>query len=89
MSEDKETIYVIRGDEPVFVSWMRDSVSFGGLMLTAWFLNTQMRPSGWINFALAIAWILWLLGRGARQRMNKTPAEIRQWLDEKYPERMS
>lgn len=80
-----EKLVFVKRNEPVHVSWMRDTVSFGGLIGTALALNTLMEPSGWINAGLTISWILWLFGRGAALKMTMTPDEARAWLDAEYP----
>lgn len=82
----QQSLYIVKASEPVLVSWARDAVSFGGLVGSAVALNTLMPPSGWINFALAIAWLLWMVGRGIKLRIQKTPDEARAWLDENYPQ---
>lgn len=80
-----ETIIVVDGVERPLTSLFRNANSFGSLMLTAWFLNTVIPPSGWLNAALGIVWVLWLLGKSAGLRMKMTPEQARAWLDERYP----
>jgi hypothetical protein len=86
MSDKPETLYVFDEREPVWKSAVKDAISFGWLMGAALVLNTLMPPSGWINAAVAISWILWLAGKGLKLRMTKTPAEAMAWLREQYPE---
>lgn len=81
----KPTFYIVDAAEPVFVSWMRDIVSFGMLAATTWFVNAVVPSSGWINFIIALTWFLWMLGRSMRHRQEKTAAQMREWLDEHYP----
>jgi hypothetical protein len=83
---DKPTLFVYDEREPVWLSGARDAISFGGFIATAVALNRLIHPSAWLNAALAIAWILWLAGKGIKRRMTKTPSEARAWLDEQYPE---
>ena len=47
------TLFVKGGRESIVLSVVRDSLSFGMLIATAWVLNTQMPPSAWLNAALA------------------------------------
>lgn len=86
MSGDKptRTLYVMDEREPVYLSWFRDAVSFGGLIATAYALNALIPPSAWLNAALAISWILWLAGKGLKRRMTMTPQAAREWLDAEY-----
>ena len=74
---------LLKEREPLWLSVSRDTYSFGALGGTAWFLNTQIPPSGWLNAGLAIAWLLWMLGRGTVEKLS--PAQARQWLDEHHP----
>lgn len=83
MSEPMIIVYDAR--ESVVQSISRDLMTFGGLVGSAIVLNTEMPPSGWINAALAICWILWMFGRATARKMRKTPAEARAWLDQEYP----
>ena len=69
---DDVTIILIDGREGVLKSWARDAVSFGGLIGTAYALNTLMPPSGWLNCGLALAWLLWMAGKAAAHRMRFT-----------------
>lgn len=84
MSGNDNTVIVVDGREGVITSWARDTFSFGGLVGSAIALNVLMPPSGWINAALAIAWILWMAGKGASRRMRMTPDEARKWLDDNH-----
>lgn len=79
MMADAPKVIYINGSESVWLSACRDTVTFGALCATAWFLNTQMPPSGWINAVLAISWFLWILGRSTRLVM--TPDQVRELLD--------
>lgn len=79
------TLFIVDTREPVLKSWLRDGVSFGVLALTVWFANTQMPPSGWINFTLCTLWILWMVGKANRHKVAKTPEQAREWLDANYP----
>lgn len=82
----KETIYIFDEREPVWKSWARDTVSFGWLICCALALNVLMPPSTWLNACLGFAWVAWLVGRGLKRRMEKTPAEAIAWIRETYPE---
>ena len=84
MSEATKNIVIIDTRESLLLSWSRDVVSFGGLIGTAYALNTLMPPSGWLNAALAICWILWLAGKGANRKSRMTVAEVRAWLDNQH-----
>lgn len=75
---EKEFIYV-QSEESIALSAYRDAITFGAICGSAWFLNTQMPPSGWLNAALAAAWFLWMLGRSKRHIM--TPEQCREHLD--------
>lgn len=85
MTAPTKTIVVIDPREHVIASSLRDIVSFGGLIGSAYALNALMPPSGWLNAALAISWILWLASKGARRAMKMTPEEARAWLDDQHP----
>jgi hypothetical protein len=80
-----ETLYIFDEREPVWKSAMRDTISFGWLIGCALALNTLMPPSAWLNASLGIVWILWLVGKGLKRRMTKTPAEAMAWLRAEYP----
>lgn len=82
---DKKVI-MVRGNEPLLISWARGAVTFGGLIGTALALNLLMPPSGWLNFALSVVWILWLIGRSARHKSEMTPSAARAWLNANYPD---
>ncbi len=56
-------IIVFDATESLLVSWGRDVVSFGCFIGAAWFVNTQIAPSGWLNFVLAVTWFMSLTGR--------------------------
>jgi hypothetical protein len=72
MSDKAEMVVIIDGRESLITSAGRDLVTFGGLVVTAWVLNTQMPPSGWLNAALAISWFLWLAGKSASHTKRMT-----------------
>lgn len=76
---------VLINEENVLKSWAKDFVTFGGLVATAWFVNAYCNSSGWLNFTVSIAWILWVFGRAQRHKHQMAPAELREWLDENYP----
>ena len=80
-----ETLFVVNASESVITSYLRDAGSFSALMGTTWFCNTQLPPSGWINFTIAFCWIIWIFGRAAKHKIAMTPDKAREWLDEKYP----
>lgn len=80
-----KTIFVIDAREPVLRSWMRDGVSFAVLCASAWFANTQMPPSGWINFMICLIWFTWMVGKANRHRTHMSADEARAWLDKNYP----
>lgn len=84
-AKQDQVLYVFDLRETVVESATRDIVTFGGLMATAWFLNTQIAPSAWLNAALAITWILWIGGKGILRKKRMTSAEARAWLDDHYP----
>jgi hypothetical protein len=86
VSDKPETIFIYDERESVWLSWLRDAFSFGCLLGTALALNILMPPSGWLNAAIAICWFLWLVEKGLRRRMRKTPAEAIAWLRETFPE---
>lgn len=73
-------IKLIDARETVLQSATKDAISFGGLIGTAWFLNTQIEPSGWLNAALGISWILWMAGKGTITK--HTPQSAREKIDE-------
>jgi len=79
------TLFVYDARENVVLSWLRDSVSFAILCGAAWFVNTQMPPSGWINATVCILWMIWMVGKGQKRKVMKTPDEARQWLDDNFP----
>lgn len=85
MAGPRKALTVIDAREPVLKSWLRDGFSFGVLAATAWFVNVQMPPSGWINFLVCGLWITWMAGKAARNRYYMTADEARAWLDENYP----
>lgn len=80
-----EHLFIYDQRENVVLSWLRDTFSFGCLCGAAWFVNTQMPPSGWINMTVAFVWITWIIGKGAKRKLLKTPTEARAWLDKNYP----
>lgn len=84
-----ETLFVVDARESVWLSWARDTYSFGAIAAAAWFANTQMPASGWINFAIAVVWVLWMFGKATNLAAKKTPGEARQWLDETFPQETS
>lgn len=86
MADKPETLFIYDTRENVAMSWLRDGFSFGCLCFAAWFVNTQMPPSGWINMMVAFVWIIWMIGKGAKRKMLKSPTEARAWLDENFPE---
>lgn len=79
----RKVAILLKEPEPYLLSLARDATSTGLLIGGAWVLNTQMPPSGWINAALAVVWILWMVGRSTVTKL--TAAEARQWLDENHP----
>ena len=81
-------LYIVDERAPVLLSWLRDGFSFGSLAATAWFVNTQMPPSGWVNFMVCALWLLWMIGKGQRHKVEMTAQEAREWLDENYPQGM-
>ncbi len=81
MANKVETLYVIDGREPVLLSWARDAGTFGALIGTSWALNALIEPSGWLNAALAFAWVGWTIGRSARHRIAITPEQARDKID--------
>ena len=78
MSAGTKEFVLIQSTESIALSAYRDAVTFGALCGSAWFLNTQMPPSGWLNATLGVAWFLWVLGRSKRHIM--TPAQAREHL---------
>lgn len=85
MSGQSEMVVIIDERESVVASAAKDVLSFGGLIATAWVLNTQMPPSGWLNAALAISWMLWLAGKGATRTKKMTIEQARAHLDDLTP----
>ena len=86
-AQDKPPLLIVYDErEAVWKSWARDCFSFGWLIAAAFVLNRYMPPSGWLNAALAISWILWLAGKGLKRRMEKTPAEAIAWIREQFPQ---
>jgi len=83
--EKVPTLYVVDAAEPVWLSWVRDTVSFGWLTGAALALNIAIPPSGWLNFILAFVWLTWMLGRSRRHLKQMTADQARAWLDERYP----
>ncbi len=79
MTSKTETIVIIDGRESVVASWARDAVTFGGLVGTAYALNVLMPPSGWLNAALAVCWMLWMFGKAANSvsKLRLTPEQAR------------
>lgn len=73
-------VILIDNRESVALSWARDAVSFGGLFACAYGLNVLMPPSGWLNAALGISWILWLAGKATSRSKQMTFDEIREWV---------
>lgn len=74
---------LLKEPESYLLSLARDITSTGFIVGGAWFVNTQMPPSAWINAALAIAWMLWMMGRSTVTKL--TAVEARAWLDEHHP----
>lgn len=64
-----------------------DCVTFAMLAFLPWFNHEYCGGSGWINCAIAFAWFVVIINRasGMRAKMTKTPAQARQWLDDKFP----
>ena len=81
----EKTLFIVDRREPVWKSWASDAFTFSGLIGTALALNTLMPPSGWLNAAIAICWILWLLSKSCFRKVEKTPEQARAWLDAEYP----
>jgi hypothetical protein len=85
MSERPKVLYIMDRREPLWLSTARDTVSFGMLLGTAVAANTLMPPSAWINAAIGISWMLWLLGKGEIRKQQMDANQARTWLDENYP----
>lgn len=85
MSEKPKTLFIVDRREPVLLPWLRDGFSFAALAVVAWFTNTQMPPSGWINFMVCALWLLWMIGRGQQHKWEVDADQARAWLDENYP----
>lgn len=80
---DPVVITIIDRPETLLLSWGRDAVSFGGLIGTAYALNVFMPPSGWLNSALGIAWILWMFSKSSQIAKRMTVAEAQAYLAER------
>jgi hypothetical protein len=81
MREKTKTI-LVDAHENVIMSWLRDTYTFGVLCFTAWFANTQMPPSGWINALVAIIWVLWMLTKSSSICRPITAAQAKDMLEE-------
>ena len=81
-----QTLHVFDDKRSILRSVASDALTFGGLVATALALNTLMSPSAILNTGLAVAWILWLMGRGIRLRKTMTPKEAMAWLKQEYPD---
>lgn len=82
MSKSEKFIVIVDARESVVRSWLRDGVSFGGLIASAYAINALIPPSGWLNAALGLTWIMWLAGKGASRKHKMTPDEAYAWLDQ-------
>lgn len=79
MADKPAKFILVQATEGVALSAYRDAISFGAICASAWFLNTQMPPSEWLNAALAFAWFFWMVGRS--QRLIMTPEQAREHLE--------
>lgn len=87
MSEEtKSIIYLYDQRQSPWVSTFNDLVSFGSLVATAIALNTLMPPSGWINAAVSICWILWLIGKAQIRQKRLDPASAIAWIRSEFPD---
>lgn len=77
----RHLVTIIDARETIAKSAFRDGVSFGGLIATAYALNVLMPPSGWLNAALGISWILWLLGKASKRSYSGDAKGARAFLD--------
>lgn len=89
MTDAPETIRTtihVSEKEPVFLSWMRDAVTFGflfGALLLNYYL---LGNDGFLLFFICFVWFIWLLGKSfAKVDKNRIvvtegPAKVRELL---------
>jgi hypothetical protein len=83
--EGSDRIVFLR--EGVIQSWLRDGFTLAMLAFLPWFNHVYCGGSGWINMTIAFMWFVSITARASdlRRKSEKTPAELRAWLDEHYP----
>jgi hypothetical protein len=84
---DQTQNQVIVINQGLIKSMIGDTFTLGMLMALPWFNYRFCGGSGWINFAIALAWIVGIVSRasGSMKKARKTPDEARAWLDENFP----
>lgn len=79
-NSDRTWLIVVH--ENMVKSWARDAVTFGCFCGVTLALNTLMAPSGFINFAIAVSFLLWVFGKQAFERVQvDSLAEARRFLE--------
>jgi hypothetical protein len=82
---DEKLIILVDGSEPIWKAWLRNIGYFSGFAGISYFVNVLIEPSGWLNFAVALGWLIWIFGIANKHKFTMSPDQARAWIDEKYP----